>query len=493
MDVCGPGTNITEPFPNGASQGEWQCTELVARYLYIVYGAPSIVANGDQVVANYANTYPNLFTSVDNTNGNPNHVWPKVGDVISYSDVHTAIITTVTITDATNGNATLGLIEQNTSSTNGTTTQKFVSWKIKGDIDDPNDTGSDTVTAWLTPKESWNNYGPGGTTQDDIYSMAASSPTSVWAAGYEQLSGQLKQPVTYYHDSVQWHKYMPPSLGTSYNHWLYGIASSSSGDTWAVGEVDYGYSKTLAYHWNSSTQTWSLVTSDNVSTYATILNSVAIDGSGNVWAVGQYWTSGGLMPVLEKWNGTKFALQTISLPSGETSGILSSIAFSSSTNGWAVGYVTGSVTNAYVIYHYDGTSWTPSLGPSNTDLISVAVVADSEAWAIGAQGTTGTPLILHYTSANAWQEDTSFNGYYPTSTTLKSVGTDGASDVWIVGKAGSAFFTMHYNGYYWDQFITPSPTGTSGGLQGVAVNSGYAWAGGYRYQSAYYPVVLQYA
>jgi Kelch motif protein len=155
--------DVAETMPGSSiAENEWQCTELVKRYLYLAFGVPSQSGtNGDAVVATYASNFPTMFQSISNTNGNSGHVWPKVGDVLSYSDVHTAIITGVTVTDATNGNATLTLLEQNASQT-GTTTQQFVGWVIKGDIDDPNDLNSDTVTAWLTPTAAhltWTNEG----------------------------------------------------------------------------------------------------------------------------------------------------------------------------------------------------------------------------------------------------------------------------------------------------------------------------------------------
>jgi len=491
LEVCGPtGTNTSVTFPGGSVEGEWQCTELVKRYLYIAYGAPALSnTNGDQVVANYASTYSDLFTSISNTNGNPNHIWPKVGDVISYSDVHTAIINSVTITDATNGNATLGIIEQNASST-GTTTQQFVSWKIKGDKDDPNDTGSDTVTAWLTPNntQSWSNTSPSGTTSDAIYSMAATSTTSVWAAGQEHPSGSNWVPVTYYNNGSGWTKYMPPTQSSDH-HYLYGIASSTSGDTWTVGTYySYPQFKTLAYHWNSSTLTWTHVSSDSPGPSScgcvNKLLSVAIDSSGTPWAVGQYNSnSSTTLPLLEKWDGSKFAQQTLSLPSSAIDGSLTSIAFSSSTNGFAVGSVYTSATGwTWIAYHYDGTSWSSyTYGSSSAGLSSVAIVSNNEAWAVGSKGSS--PLILHYTTSG-WNEDTSYNGYYPSGTNLLGVGTDGANDVWVVGYINSTtrFYTMHYNGHAWVQVNTPSISLSSWydwKLESVAVNSGYAWAGGY--------------
>ncbi len=204
IQTCGYGPNqnpynwsdvsVTMPGASAADY-EWECTELVKRYLYLAYSATALSStNGDQVVANYASNYPSKFKSTTN-NTDSWHGFPNVGDVLSYSDVHTAIISGVTVTDQTNGNATLNLVEQN-ASLSGTTTQQVIGWKIKGDIDDPNDTGTDTVTAWLTPLQ-WSNNSPSGTTHDTIQAMATTvaaiclSPTTTMG-----LDGRNISPVT---------------------------------------------------------------------------------------------------------------------------------------------------------------------------------------------------------------------------------------------------------------------------------------------------------
>lgn len=63
IQACGYGLNqtpswsdVNELMPGSQStENEWECTELVKRYLFIAYDAPALGStNGDQVVANYA-------------------------------------------------------------------------------------------------------------------------------------------------------------------------------------------------------------------------------------------------------------------------------------------------------------------------------------------------------------------------------------------------------------------------------------------------------
>ena len=101
IQACVPQTGKSNMFPvsffTGWSQeNEFQCTELVKRYLYLVYGLQSMGGtNGNQVVDNYTAKYPNIFHKVVNDANSSNlsngrlHMTPAEGDVLSYSPVHT--------------------------------------------------------------------------------------------------------------------------------------------------------------------------------------------------------------------------------------------------------------------------------------------------------------------------------------------------------------------------------------------------------------------
>lgn len=359
---------------------------------------------------------------------------------------------------------------------------------------------SPTANVVVGENYCWTNNSPSGTTKDQIYGMSARGTSSIWAAGWEQPSGANKTPVTYFNNGSGWTKYSPSTVNSNH-HYLYGIAQSSSGDTWTVGKLSGSPTSTLAYHWTGSS--WTHVTSDNGNATSTNeLFGVAIDGGGTPWAVGDYNDGTNIQPLLEQWNGTKFAKQTLTMPTNAIAGQLYGVAFSSSTNGWAVGYVAvgpgPSYTYPYVIYHYDGTSWTPSTGTptgsTQPGLTSVTAISDNEAWATGKKKVSGVwkPLVMHYTSANGWQEDTSFSSSFPSDVTLYSVSGDSPYNVWVVGYSGTALFTMHFDGTVWSQVSTPSVTGTNN-LSAVAVSSGTAWAGGGNLvsgQSYPYPLIF---
>src|SRR5258708_3685318 len=244
IQACGPrphgrssydalDSNIT-----GNGQYQWECTELAARYLQVAYGARSLMANGGVFASTYAtSTYTkNLFQYYQNNSPATDTVFPQEGDVISLTSAapqgHVAIVIGLSVS-GTPGSATITMMDQNgddAESPAGTFQLSIVNYVIQ-DFDGYH------ATDWIHPRV-WSNISPSFTTHDTIYSMSASSTTNVWAAGNEKPSGSWT-PVTFNYNGASWTKYSPPYLGSN-NDYLYGIASSASGDTWTVGTY-YSY------------------------------------------------------------------------------------------------------------------------------------------------------------------------------------------------------------------------------------------------------------
>ncbi len=166
------------PDASASREDEWQCTELVKRFLFLEYGSRSLGnTNGYQVVDNYSTTYPTMYKKVVNDSTNTtNQIYPKAGDILSYNQVgtdggHTALVTSVT--NQSGGSATVQLIEQNASAS-GIFSQTFSNWQFQNGRDnDPTDTGH-TVEAWRTTTAAhltWTNEGNMSYAQDDQQSV----------------------------------------------------------------------------------------------------------------------------------------------------------------------------------------------------------------------------------------------------------------------------------------------------------------------------------
>ena len=137
--ACGPGTyqggtDYLVHFYRGAwGEYEWECVELVMRYMYLVYGVDPYKANGNTVVSNYSGK---VFTKISN-NGTS---LPSPGDIVSMAgtksnpDGHTAVVTNVNVSG---GTGTVTVMEQNASA------KGWGTIKVSGDV-----LGS-LVTGWL--------------------------------------------------------------------------------------------------------------------------------------------------------------------------------------------------------------------------------------------------------------------------------------------------------------------------------------------------------
>ena len=156
--ACGPGigqggTDVEEYFFQGAwGEYEWECVELVMRYMYLVFGIVPYSANGDTVVSNYNG---NVLTQVSN-NGTS---LPSPGDILSWAgtnenpDGHTAIVTAVNVV---NGSGTITIMQQNASADGWGTvsvadnvlTTQIYGGSVTGWLHNPNaGSGSSTASA----------------------------------------------------------------------------------------------------------------------------------------------------------------------------------------------------------------------------------------------------------------------------------------------------------------------------------------------------------
>lgn len=134
--ACGPLGTLVEvdfhaPWPN-VHQYEWQCAELVKRYLYLAYGVSPYSADGRGVVSGYSTAYGGGLTKIYNTGG----AWhiPAVGDAMAYGTSgagHTSVVTAVSVNNS--GNGSLTVIQQN-ASYNGWGIVNISNWRVQSSV-----------------------------------------------------------------------------------------------------------------------------------------------------------------------------------------------------------------------------------------------------------------------------------------------------------------------------------------------------------------------
>ena len=182
--------------------------------------------------------------------------------------------------------------------------------------------------------------------------------------------------------------------------------------------------------------TWTHVPSPNVTAYNHVLYSVASTSADNAWAVGTYAPgSSGIMPLIERWNGTEWAVdsQQGNLPSGA---FLYGVAALSENDAWIVGTAASHTFTA----HWDGTTWSvvpsPNVANSSNILRYVTMVSHKDVWAVGQVGidSRGPSLTLHWDGMQWTIVPGPVNPSWNQNTVLYGATAFGSGNVWAVGS-----------------------------------------------------------
>jgi hypothetical protein len=268
-----------------------------------------------------------------------------------------------------------------------------------------------------TPKtlvEHWNGTSwthvtsPAPGSGSTLNAIAATSLTNAWAVGTYN-NDTTNQTLVEHWNGTKWSKVPSPSPSCPAGINLNGVAATSSSNAWAVGYCNTGSAdQTLVLHWNGIK--WSRAASPSPSCPAggISLNGVSAISSSWAWVVGDCYTSSGVKTVTLRWNGTAWKRVVSPNPGGSRGSTLIAVTATSRTNVWAVGsYGIGTLTASQtLVLHWNGTAWaqvaSPNPGPSGSqnNLLGIAVLSSSEAWAVGdyqpvAEGNDST-LTEHW-------------------------------------------------------------------------------------------------
>ena len=123
-----------------------------------------------------------------------------------------------------------------------------------------------------------------------------------------------------------------PNVGT-HDNFLIGVTTVLANDVWTVGAYNDSHNimNTLIEHWNGSH--WSIVPSPNVGTHGSLIDTVAVISTNDIWTVGFYVNSQNLV---EHWNGSQWSVvQTPNI--GSHDDYFQGMAADSANDLWAVG------------------------------------------------------------------------------------------------------------------------------------------------------------
>ncbi len=236
---------------------------------------------------------------------------------------------------------------------------------------------------------------PGPSKVTFLYGVTGTGPDDVWAVGQYYPDFSVSSVLTMHWDGSTWSVVPAPNPNGAQAAGLSSVAALSPSDVWAVGSFTVPESgtaaSTLTEHWDGSA--WAIVPSPNVDVYGSFLRGVAAAGTGDVWAVG-YYENAGLRgkTLVERWDGEAWAVVDSPNKGATGTSILSAVTTGPGGQSWAAGYhVTSYSGYSTLVERFDGSAWvlqhSASPGAGEFQLLSgIAVTSDGYGWAVGQVG-----------------------------------------------------------------------------------------------------------
>lgn len=333
---------------------------------------------------------------------------------------------------------------------------------------------------------------------DNLLAVAASGPADAWAVGgyfITGTSGETELPLIEHWNGRKWRLVKSPAVG-SQGGYLHGVAIVSAKNAWAVGAAKGG---ALIEHWNGTT--WRVIAAAPVpgKNPGTTLTAVAAVSAKSVWAVGSRYKGTGIVPLIEHWNGRKWAV----VPSPDPNGIaaddyLNGVAATKS-GAWAVGSsAPGNIYQTLVLSLTHG-KWVKVTSPNPSGLgnwLGAVSAAGTHVLAAGFGGYDNPGIartLVAHKIGQVFKLDTTANPGPPAKQDeLYGVAAtpDGG---WAVGRATTQTLILREQSGHWHTVASPSwPSPDTSILEGAGTSGHTAWAvGQYNIGSVSYSLILR--
>jgi hypothetical protein len=316
------------------------------------------------------------------------------------------------------------------------------------------------------------------TTTSQSSGVACTSTTNCLIVGYQAGGGPTS--LTSKWNGSTFTKGFPSATADE----LYGVGCTSSTQCVAVG-TNYAAATPIPHAsvYNGTTWAASTVPTPTGATF-TELSSVSCPVSTTCYAAGSYRTVNTTdRPLVDRWNGTTWTAQTLTLPGGFTSAQLSDVSCTTATTCTAVGYYdTVAQPRRAMALRWNGTSWAvqspihPS-GATESLLQGVACTAATICLAVGSYtDASSTQHALAQTwAAGSWTQKTVADpagGTDPSLTDVACYTTPSTGCNAVGGYSGATSIepmAANWNNTAWSLATVPQPTGASNSaLSGVS-------------------------
>ncbi len=377
------------------------------------------------------------------------------------------------------------------------------------------DVAANRVAKWTAATASWSALGAG--VDGNVFALAMDASGNVYAGGDFTLAGGGAAANVAKWDGAAW-----SALGTGTNGVVTALAVNGSGPVYAGGlfPMAGGTMVNFVAEWDGAA--WSALGAGVWGDTSRVVYALAVDGSGNVYAGGDFTTAGGgAAQYVAQWNGTAWS----ALGTG-MNGAVYTLLLDGSGNVYAGGdFTTAGGGSANRVAKWNGSAWSTlgagmigsvrclsldgsgNIHAGGSFTLAGGIAANAVAqwngtkWSALGTGTDGTVYALatdgtghlcaggQFTTAGgekaiafATWNGTAWNGYGSgLDNTVNVIAADGSGNVYAGGfftttDSGDAAFVARWNGAAW----APLGVGMSNGdVRALAVDgSGNLYAGG---------------
>ena len=304
--------------------------------------------------------------------------------------------------------------------------------------------------------------------QGSLSAVSCPTATDCFAVGYANHAG-IQVTLAERWNGTSWTIQPTPNPVNASSSGLLGVSCTAIDNCIAVGEWNTNSTTIVALveRWNGTAWAIQHAAIPAKSTLS-VLSGVSCTTATACTAVGDFARGGAYLSLAERWNGTTWAIQHTPNPAGATYSFLGGVACPTATDCTAVGNST-STTSVTLAEHWDGTSWTlqPTSAPTGAQSSGFNSVACPDTTGCTAVGyytdSTGTNLTLaEQRSGTSWVIQATPNP--PGYSTLASLSCASATACIAVGSYSTSTGTQlslaeSWDGTSWTIQSTPNPAG----------------------------------
>jgi hypothetical protein len=193
-------------------------------------------------------------------------------------------------------------------------------------------------------------------TQSDLVGVSCATPTACTAVGSHQKNFGTPFSMAEHWNGTKWSLLPNPSPAGTSESSLDDVSCITASMCTAVGFIGLG--RTLAEQWNGTR--WTIQpTPTPAGFFESILQGVSCTSATACIAVGVSFANVSTPPLAERWNGTRWILQSVPSPPGATFSELQQVSCTSAKACIAVGdYGDSAGTYFTLAERWDGTRWT---------------------------------------------------------------------------------------------------------------------------------------